>query len=149
WPKKKCIVVARERGGQSMVMLCSEPEAAARAPMFIAPGSIVHTDEAREYNQISAYFDHRRINHSVAYSAKGGFSTNWAESFFARMRRSEFGVHHSIAGPYLAAYAAENSWREDNRRVPNGEQFLSIAAAGLHHPVSRQWKGYWQRRKAA
>jgi hypothetical protein len=35
--------------------------------------------------------------------------------------------------------------REDNRRVSNGEQFLIATAAALVHPVSRQWKGYWQR----
>lgn len=37
------------------------------------------------------------------------------------------------------------AWREDNRRVSNGEQFLSATASALAHPVSRQWKGYWQR----
>ena len=30
--------------------------------------------------------------------------------------------HHHIAGTYLLRYAQEASWREDNRRVPNGEQ---------------------------
>jgi len=37
------------------------------------------------------------------------------------------------------------AWREDRRRVSNGEQFLAASAAALSHPVSRQWKGYWQR----
>jgi hypothetical protein len=37
------------------------------------------------------------------------------------------------------------AWREDDRRVSNGEQYLMAAAAALAHPVSRQWKGYWQR----
>jgi hypothetical protein len=37
------------------------------------------------------------------------------------------------------------AWREDNRRVSNGEQYLMVANAALAHPVSRQWKGYWQR----
>jgi hypothetical protein len=46
---------------------------------------------------------------------------------------------------YLHAYASEMAWREDNRRVDNGRQFLMVVAAGLAHPVSRQWKGYWQR----
>jgi hypothetical protein len=39
-------------------------------------------------------------------------------------------------------------WREDNRRVSNGEQYCAIVAAAAAHPVSRQWKGYWQRRAA-
>ena len=60
-----------------------------------------------------------------------------AESFFSRIRRAEIGVHHWIAGPYLGAYAMEMAWREDNRRVSNGEQFLLATGAALAHPVSR------------
>jgi hypothetical protein len=37
------------------------------------------------------------------------------------------------------------AWRENNRRVSNGEQYLMTASAALTHPVSRQWKGHWQR----
>ena len=54
-------------------------------------------------------------------------------------------IHHHISGQYLAAYASEMAWREDNRRQPNGKQFLMIAGAVMAHPVSAQWKGYWQR----
>jgi hypothetical protein len=38
------------------------------------------------------------------------------------------------------------AWREDNRRVSNGEQYLMAKNAALAHPVSRQWKSYWQSR---
>jgi len=37
------------------------------------------------------------------------------------------------------------AWRENNRRITNGEQYLMATDAALAHPVSRQWKGYWQR----
>jgi hypothetical protein len=60
--------------------------------------------------------------------------------------KSAFTIH--IAGPYLSAYAAEMAWREDNRRLSNGEQYLIAVNAALAHPVSRQWKGYWQRASA-
>lgn len=128
--------------------MCSEKEGALRAANVIEPGSILYADEAKSYDVLHAIFDMRRIDHSKSY-AEGGVSTNQAESFFSRLRRAELGTHHHISGTYLAAYAGENSWREDNRRLSNGEQFLTIAAAGLHHPVSRQWKSYWQRRRAA
>jgi len=39
----------------------------------------------------------------------------------------------------------EMAWREDNRRISNGEQSLLVPSSALAHPVSRQWKGYWQR----
>jgi hypothetical protein len=39
------------------------------------------------------------------------------ESYFSRLRRSEVGHHHHIAGPYLVRYAQEAAWRKDQRRV--------------------------------
>jgi len=32
--------------------------------------------------------------------------------------------------------------------VSNGEQYLMAADAAMRHPVSRVWKGYWQRSAA-
>ena len=57
----------------------------------------------------------------------------------------EIGTHHHIAGPYLYSYAGEAAWREDNRRVDNGSQAMTLTAAAMGSRVSRLWKGYWQR----
>lgn len=145
--KRKCVTVMRERNGRTRPFVCSELEGARLAPNIISNGSIVYADQAKEYDQLHALFEMKRIDHSKSY-AEDEISTNQAESFHARMRRSEKGVYHRIA-VHLSPYANEMAWREDYRRLSNGEQFLTIASAGLHHPVSRQWKGYWQRRKAA
>lgn len=59
------------------------------------------------------------------------------------------GVHHRISGQDLGAYAGEMAWREDNRSQSNGALYLlMMTGSALAHPVSRQWKGYWQRRAA-
>jgi len=42
-------------------------------------------------------------------------------------------------------YAMWMAWREGNSRISNGEQFLTATCAALAPPVSRQWRGYWQR----
>ena len=42
-----------------------------------------------------------------------------AEKSTGHLRRAEIGIHHSIAGLYLAAYATEMKWREDSRRIGN------------------------------
>jgi hypothetical protein len=42
----------------------------------------------------------------------------------------------------------EMAWREDHRRVSNGAQWSAVAALALGYPVSREWSGYWQRRRA-
>lgn len=142
---RKSVVVARERGGRTLVTVAATE--AAGVPFVAArvqPGSIVHADEAAAWDRLHARYDMRRINHSVAYSLDGA-CTNQAESFFSRMRRAEIGQHHHISGRYLLAYAVEMAWREDNRRQANGAQHQAVTGAALAHPVSRVWAGYWQR----
>jgi transposase-like protein len=143
--KRQVVVVARELDGQTLThVAASEAEGVPFVLANVRHGVVLHADEANHWDQLEARFLTKRINHSEAYSLNGA-CTNMAESFFSRLRRAEIGTHHHIAGRYLAAYASEMAWREDNRRVSNGEQFLMAGRAALDHPVSRQWKGYWQR----
>lgn len=143
--KRRVVVVVRERGGRTVPFVFkAEHQALGTIMQRVQLGSSVHADEAAHWDVLHARYLTRRINHQDAYS-DGEACTNQAESWFSRLRRSEIGIHHHIAGPYLAAYAGEMAWREDHRRVSNGEQYLNMAAAALAHPVSRQWKGYWQR----
>jgi len=146
--KRKVAVVAREKGGRTVTKVFnSEAAGVADIAAVIELGSTVHADEAPHWDALHDRFLTKRINHEWAYSDEGA-CTNDAESFFSRVRRAEIGIHHHFAGPYFAAYVAEMAWREDNRRISNGEQYLMMASAALKHPVSRQWKGYWQRLSA-
>jgi len=143
--KRKVVVVMRERNGKTLSFVApSEDQAVPTIRERVADGSTVHADEAVHWDQLHARYLTKRINHSLAYS-DGDACTNQAESFFSRIRRAEIGIHHKIAGPYLHAYANEMAWREDNRRVSNGELYLMAADAALKHPKSQQWCGYWQR----
>ncbi len=143
--KRKVVMIMRERGGRALPFVVrSEAAGAEIVSRRVAPGSTIFADEASCYDGLHAKFLTKRINHSEAYSTPEA-CTNWAESFFARMRRAEMGTFHHIAGPYLNAYAGEMAWRENNRRVSNGEQYLDVVGLTLSHPVSRVWKGYWQR----
>ena len=144
-PGRQSVVVARQREGRTLpVVVAKESDAVPFIRQHIAPGSVVHADEAAGWDRLHAHYDMMRINHSVAFS-KDGACTNWAESFFSRLRRAEFGQHHHISGKYLIAYAREMAWKEDHRRVANGDQHRMTTAAALAHPVSKNWCGYWQR----
>ena len=101
----------------------------------IEVGSIVHADEATHWDALHSRYLTKRINHQEAYSDDGA-CTNDAESYFSRVRRSEIGIHHRISGRYLSAYAHEMAWREDNRRLSNGEQYLIVVNAATAHPLS-------------
>lgn len=128
--KRKCITVMRERNGRARPFVCSELEGANLAPEIIKPGSMLYADEAKSFDRLHALFEIKRIDHSKSY-AEGEISTNHAESFHSRVRRSEQGVYHHISNK-TAAYANEMAWRENNRRLSNGEQFLLLVSAGLH-----------------
>lgn len=143
--KRRAVVIMRERNGITLPFVFrSEEMAVPTIEDRVQPGSTVYADEASCWDTLHAHYLTKRINHSEAYSTDEA-CTNMAESFFSRLRRAEIGTHHHIAGPYLNAYAAEMAWREDNRRKSNGELYLVAVNTALKHPVSRQWKGYWQR----
>jgi transposase-like protein len=143
--KRQSLVVARQRGGRILpIVVPRETDAVAFIRARVEPGTIVHADEAAGWDRLHAHYEMKRINHSVAYSLDGA-CTNWAESFFSRMRRAELGQHHHISGRYLLAYSCEMAWKEDNRRVDNGTQHKAVTGMALAHPVSRVWAGYWQR----
>ena len=110
----------------------------------IQPGTVVNADEAASWDGLNSRYEMKRINHQEAYSDDGA-CTNWAEEFFSRLRRAEIGHHHHIAGTYLLRYAQESSWREDNRRVANGEQTQRVAHLAMKRGPSVDFSGYWQR----
>ena len=143
--KRKAVVVMRERQGRTATAVFKNEAASVdHVAARIADGSIVHADEATVWDELHGHYAMKRVNHSVAFRDEGA-CTNQAESYFSRLRRAEIGTHHHISGRYLAAYAAEMGWREDMRRESNGAQYYAVMGAAAAHPVSRQWKGYWQR----
>src|SRR6202521_118385 len=95
-----------------------------------------------------ARFAMQHINHQDGYSI-GAPWTNASESYFSRLRRAELGHHHHIAGPYLVRYAQEAAWREDLRRVSNGDQGYGVGGLAMRCRSSVDFCGYWQRARAA
>ncbi|MCH7540026.1 MAG: IS1595 family transposase [Proteobacteria bacterium] len=143
--KRRAVVVMRERKGRALTFVFPrEDDAVPTISRRVVPGSTVYADEASGWDELHARFALRRVSHSIAFVDED-CCTNQAESYFSRLRRAEIGTHHHISGPYLYAYANEMAWRENNRRRPNGALYLLATSAALAHPVSREWKGYWQR----
>lgn len=135
--KRQCDVVMRERNGGTLpFVIRSESASCARLSRTVGEGSIIYADEASAWDGLEARYLTKRINHSEAYSTTEA-CTNLAESFVSRLRRAEIGTHHHIAGPYLNAYAGEMSWREDNRRISNRQEFLAAVGATLNRGISR------------
>jgi len=144
--KRRVVVVMRQREGRTVTNVFEhESDSVDMIAKRVTPGSTVYADEASSWDELHAKFAMKRVNHSISFMDDDGACTNQAESFFSRMRRAEWGQHHHLSGKYLAAYAGEMAFREDNRRETNGAMYQLVTAAALAHPVSRVWKGYWQR----
>ena len=148
--KRRSVVNIRERGrgGRSLSFVFqNESEAIDTILKHVHPSATVVTDEGAHWGVLHAKFDHvHHINHSKEWSQRNGVHTNTVESLNSRLRRNERGVHHHISGRYLQAYANEVAWREDFRRSSNGLQFMMLLGAAARQPISRDLKGYWQRR---
>jgi hypothetical protein len=146
---RQVVVAMRERGGRTLAQVFpAEADAVTVIRHRIAKGTTVHADESTAWNPLHASFAMRRINHQDGYSIDGA-CTNGTESFFSRLRRGELGHHHHIAGPYLVRYAQEAAWREDLRRVSNGEQVHGVVGLAMRCRPSVDFCGYWQRARAA
>jgi transposase-like protein len=153
--KRQCVVVIRERmdgDGSLGRTLAAAFKSEDAAQGFIerrldTATDAVHADESSAWNGLHARFEMRRINHSAEY-ASAEACTNYAESFFSRMRRAELGHHHHFAGPYLGRYAKEMAWREDHRGYSNGAQSRAVLKLVAASRPSIDFCGYWQRARS-
>ena len=146
--KRQCVVIIRERDGNSVpAVFKSEatPRPSSR-PASPTARSSMPTKPARG----TACTRISKLPGSITRkpTASTAPAPIWAESYFSRLRRSEIGHHHHVAGAYLLRYAQESAWREDNRRVSNGEQVHRIAGLALTRKPSVDFSGYWQRHLA-
>ena len=143
--KRRVVVVARERSGRTITTVTrSEADGLAFVESVVSTNSTIHADEAAHWDALHAKYATMRINHQQAYSLNGA-CTNQAESFLARLRRMVMGQHHHVSPQYLYQFAAEAAWKEDHRRLSNGELSYKQLGLAMAHPVSRVWAGYWQR----
>ena len=134
--KRRVVVAMRERGGRTLPQVFAGEDAAVPAiRQRIARGTVAHADESPAWNPLHARFAMQRINHQDGCSV-GGACTNGAGSYFSRLRRGELGHHHHVAGPCLVRHAQEAAWREDLRRVGNGEQAHGIIGLAMRSSPS-------------
>jgi transposase-like protein len=143
--RRRVVVAFRERQGRTLPFVTrSEDEGVALALENVDRMAKLSADEAAHWDDLHEGWLVDRVNHSEAYS-DNGHNTNQVESFFARLRRMVSGQHHHVSPGYLHQYANHAAWLEDRRRRDNGTLAFGLVAASMGAPVSRAWKGYWQR----
>ncbi|PIL14303.1 transposase [Puniceibacterium antarcticum] len=143
--KRRVVIVMREREGRTLpTVTMTEGEGVALAQEIVSRTATMSADEASHWDALHAGWNVDRVNHSEIYSDHGKH-TNMAESYFSRLRRMVDGQHHHVSPQYLHQYANHAAWLEDNRRTDNGTLTHIMVSNAMGAPVSRNWKGYWQR----
>ncbi|EAQ24333.1 IS1595-like element ISRssp2 family transposase [Roseovarius sp. 217] len=143
--KRRVVIAMRERTGRTLpVVGMSEAEGVALANENVCRMATMSADEASHWDELHMGWSVDRVNHSEIYSDHGKH-TNMVESYFSRLRRMVTGQHHHVSPQYLYQYANHAAWLEDNRRFDNGELAHRLVSNAMDAPVSRNWKGYWQR----
>ena len=143
--KRRVVVAFRERYGRTLPLVTmSEAEGVELAMVHVDRMATISADEAPHWDLLHSGWPVERVNHSLVYSDNGKH-TNMVESFFSRLRRMVQGQHHHVSPKYLYQYANQAAWLEDNRRKDNGSLAFGLVQNAMGSPVSRTWKGYWQR----
>jgi hypothetical protein len=146
--KRRVVVAFRQRKGRTMTFVTKhEGEGVEIAKRVVDRMAFIHADEASHWDAFHDGWRVHRINHSEAYCDDGA-CTNWAESFFARLRRMVRGQHHHVSPQHLHQYAAHAAWLEDHRRLDNGALAHRAIGLALKQGPSNHWTGYWQRKAA-
>ena len=143
--KRRVVVAMRERQGRTLPFIAmGEGEGVALAIENVSRTATMSADEASHWDALHDGWMTDRVNHSEVYSDHGKH-TNMVESFFSRLRNMVEGQHHGVSPKYLHQYANHSAWLEDNRRTDNGTLAHIVVSNAMDAPVSRNWKGYWQR----
>lgn len=112
---------------------------------YVAKGSTIMTDECHAYRRLSEFgYTHLTVLHKKQWVNPEGVNENQAESFFSRMRRSEYGVFHRYVPTYLKDYANETAWREDTRKQSVRQHFEDLLHRIFLAGMSRWFRGYYQ-----
>lgn len=155
--KRRVVIVLRQlppegsgRSGatRTITEVVLQEDAASIVPIlnkYVLPGSVIQTDGGTAYRRMDpSKHIHQPVNHTRCYSTEEGWNNNQAESFFGRMRRSEFGVFHGMRERYVAMYAAEAAWREDTRRMTRSERFRDLIKKAMQTGQSQAFWRYKQ-----
>lgn len=149
---RRAIVTMRERraGGRSRsFVLQGEKDAQSIFDKIIHPSADLVTDLGSSWGKLYLRFNtHETVNHTLGHVIDG-IHINGVEAYHSRIRRGERGVYVSINGAHAQNYADEFSWREDHRRVSNGQQYRSLLGRAARLPTATKWVGYWNKRKPA
>ena len=94
----------------------------------VTVGSALFTDSLPSYNGLEAEYAHQIIDYAVAY-VDGRVHTNGLENYWALLKRGIKGTYVSVEPFHLFRYLDEQSFRYNQRELPNdGDRFSNAVS---------------------
>ena len=86
--------------------------------------AVVVTDTHLSYVGLAnEYASHLSVNHSKSEYRNGLAFTNSVEGFFSCLKRSIYGIYHSVSPKHLHRYCEETSYRYNTRQIKDKDRF--------------------------
>lgn len=132
--KKTPVVVLVERDGNARAVPLENVTAdslKAEISVTVAKEAIIITDELPSYQGVrDAEREHRTVKHSggeYSRTDQDGVKVhiNTAESFFALLKRGDYGIFHQLSKKRLHRYRTEFGFRWNYRKVSDGERMVA------------------------
>lgn len=92
----------------------------------VEPGSNLYTDSLQSYSGLTQYV-HEVIDHTEAYVRDKVIHTNGLENFWSLFKRALKGTYVRVEPYHLQAYADEQCFRFNNRKVADVDRFVAVA----------------------
>lgn len=95
---------------------------------FIAPDSIMVTDEHHAYNKVKNLYEHKSINHRQKQYVRQDtilVHTNNIEGYWNILKKQINGIHHFVSPKHLQRYCDESAFRFNNRKCAQDERFAN------------------------
>ncbi len=128
---KTAVVGARDRKTNEVIAKVVESTDKKTLQNFVhdnaEPGSVVYTDTASAYNDLSSEFHHEAVNHSAGEYVRKQAHTNGIESYWATLKRAHKGTFHKLSPKHLQRYVHEFSGRHNIRSKDTIRQMESIS----------------------
>ncbi|WP_462250847.1 IS1595 family transposase, partial [Ferruginibacter sp.] len=87
--------------------------------------AVVITDTHISYTGLAQeYAAHLTVNHSKSEYRNGLAYTNTVEGFFSSLKRSIYGIYHSVSPKHLHRYCDETSYRYNSRKIEDKDRFI-------------------------
>ncbi len=84
---------------------------------MVEKGAIIISDEWGAYNGLNKNYQHEVVKHNSGEFARNGFHTNSLEGFWSLLKRSIYGIYHSVSPEHLQKYTDESAFRYNTRKM--------------------------------